>query len=205
MKVVVITSSGALSPGPLTFSILKKGTEEGARAGFFASLGHMVVELPLVYLIGLGVITFLFNDFVMFITGIVGGVFILLFGVLTINDARKGIKCDLYEQEEERRGIFQSSFMIGFNLSAFNPFFIAWWIAIGSILTIEAYAYGGLIGIAEMYIAHVWMDFAWLILLAYLANLGSRILESKGYRLLLLLIGTLLIYFGLTILIQTIS
>ena len=86
MKVVVITSSGALSPGPLTFSILKKGTEEGARAGFFASLGHMVVELPLVYLIGLGVITFLFNDFVMFITGIVGGVFILLFGVLTMQN-----------------------------------------------------------------------------------------------------------------------
>ena len=75
LKVMVITSSGALSPGPLTVSIIRRGIDEGGRAGFLASLGHMAAEFPLVMLIGVGIVVFLMNDLAIFIVGIVGGFF----------------------------------------------------------------------------------------------------------------------------------
>ncbi len=205
IKVIVITSSGALSPGPLTVSVMKKGVEEGSKAGLLASLGHMVVEFPLVYLIGLGLVTFLLNDFTIYITGLIGALFILAFGILTLRDAWRGVNLQVEQNDNEKESIIQSSFLIGLNLTAFNPFFIVWWIGIGAALAVEAFRYAGYLGILEMYIAHVWMDFAWLIAIAFLVKTGTSIMERKGYRILLLVIGLLLLYFGVTMIINILS
>lgn len=203
IKIIIITSSGALSPGPLTISVMKKGAEEGSKAGLLASLGHMVVEFPLVYLIGLGLVTFLFNKGVVFITGVIGALFIILFGFLTLRDAIKGVEISTQEESINlSKRIIQNPFIIGLNLSAFNPFFIVWWIGIGAALVVEAFKYAGYLGILEMYIAHVWMDFAWLGLIAYLMKFGTRVMEKKGYRVMLLIIGLLLLYFGSSMLIN---
>lgn len=202
IKVIVITSSGALSPGPLTVSVMKKGAEEGSRAGLLASLGHMTIELPLVYLIGIGLVSFLLNDLTIYITGLIGAVFIILFGLLTLRDAWIGVNLNNIRDNEEKGSFIQSSFLIGLNLSAFNPFFIIWWIGIGAALVIEAFSYAGYLGILEMYIAHVWMDFVWLGVISFLVKSGTRIMERRGYRVMLSIIGLLLLYFGASILIQ---
>nr|MDO8134030.1 LysE family transporter [Candidatus Njordarchaeum guaymaensis] len=54
-KVVVISLSGALAPGPLTASTATLGAKRGWKAGFSVSVGHMLVELPLVVAVSLGV------------------------------------------------------------------------------------------------------------------------------------------------------
>lgn len=205
IKVIVITSSGALSPGPLTVSVMKKGTEEGFKAGLLASLGHMVVEFPLVYLIGLGLVAFLLNDLTIYITGLIGALFILAFCILTLRDAWKGVDIKIEQGEKGKDSIIQSSFLIGLNLSAFNPFFIVWWIGMGAALVVEAFSYAGYLGILEMYIAHVWMDFAWLIVIAFFVKKGASIMEKRGYRVLLFLIGVLLLYFGASMLISILN
>ena len=199
-KVMIITSSGALSPGPLTVSVMRKGMSEGARAGLLASLGHMAAEFPLVLLIGLGAAAFLMDNLVIFLAGIIGGVFILVFGALTIRDALRVAKPPTNGRSIEEKRIIESSFIIGFNLSAFNPFFIVWWIGIGAALAIEAYNYASYLGIVVMYIAHVWVDFAWLMAIAYLAETGTKFMESRGYRIFLLVLGLILIYFGVVML-----
>ena len=86
--------------------------------------------------------------------------------------------------------------MLGFNLSAFNTFIIVWWIGIGAPLVIEAYTYGGYLGIVLMYLAHVWIDFAWLIAITQLAKSGKKFMEGMGYRIFLFLLGLALLYFG---------
>ncbi len=194
LKVMVITSSGALSPGPLTVSIMRRGVDEGGRAGFLASLGHMVAEFPLVMLIGVGIVVFLMSDSTIFVAGIIGGLFVLAFGILILRDALRGTQVFNTNCSEEK--IFGSSFILGFNLSAFNPFFIVWWIGIGASLVIEAYAYGGYLGIVLMYLAHVWIDFAWLIAITHLAKSGKKFMEGMGYRIFLSLLGLALLYFG---------
>ncbi|UCE44460.1 MAG: LysE family transporter, partial [Candidatus Bathyarchaeota archaeon] len=49
--VVLVTASGALAPGPLFFAAVSHGTKSGARGGLAFSIGHTLVELPLVLLL----------------------------------------------------------------------------------------------------------------------------------------------------------
>ncbi|MCX8191562.1 MAG: hypothetical protein N3F06_01985, partial [Nitrososphaerales archaeon] len=52
-------------------------------------------------------------------------------------------------------------------------------------------------GVAIMYVAHVWMDYAWLTFIASLSRKGFSILGSRGYRIVIGSLGLLLIYFGI--------
>jgi len=194
IKVIVITSSGALSPGPLTASVIKIGNREGWKAGFFASIGHMIVEFPLVMLIAFGIVMFLMQPISVITIGLVGGAFIIFLGIITIMDARKGFNVE--EEGEKVIKKIQSPLLIGLMLSLFNPFFIIWWLGVGSPMVIEAVQLAGYFGILIMYIAHVWMDYAWLSIIAHFSYRGSHFLTSKGYKILMGAIGLLLIYFG---------
>ena len=66
----------------------------------------------------------------------------------------------------------------------------------GAPLVIEAYIYGGYLGIVLMYLAHVWIDFAWLIVITHLAKSGKKFMEGVGYRIFLILLSFALLYFG---------
>ncbi len=55
--------------------------------------------------------------------------------------------------------------------------------------------------IVLMYIAHVWIDFAWLIAITQLAKLGKRFMGGgRGYRIFILLLGLAMLYFGVMML-----
>ena len=73
-KVVLVTSSGALSPGPLTASTVAAGTQKGWKAGFWVSVGHTIVEFPLVFLIAVGVALIFANPLVRWSVGTIGGI-----------------------------------------------------------------------------------------------------------------------------------
>ena len=53
--VIVISASGVMAPGPLFAANISYGLREGARAGIKMAVGHTIVELPLVILLGVGV------------------------------------------------------------------------------------------------------------------------------------------------------
>jgi len=55
-SIILITSSGAFSPGPLTASAIALGASKGWRAGLYVAVGHMLFELPYVY-----ALTYLFS------------------------------------------------------------------------------------------------------------------------------------------------
>jgi threonine/homoserine/homoserine lactone efflux protein len=48
-----------------------------------------------------------------------------------------------------------------------------------------------------MFLCHVWMDYVWLIAIAYFAKRGVNALGSRWYRILIGLFGVILIYFGI--------
>jgi len=83
--VVLVTASGALAPGPLFFATVSHGTKSGAKGGLAFSIGHTLVEFPLVLLLAL-----VFGEIasevagepaVKVSTGVVGGLFLLIFGL----------------------------------------------------------------------------------------------------------------------------
>jgi threonine/homoserine/homoserine lactone efflux protein len=86
-KVVVISASGALAPGPLTAATASAGLKKGWRAGLETSLGHTIVELPLVIFLSFGVVSILKNTVASFFLGILGSGFLFFFGFYTVREA----------------------------------------------------------------------------------------------------------------------
>jgi len=188
IKVALISSSGALAPGPLTAATAAVGVKHGWKGGFWVSVGHLIVELPLVILIGLGVVAILTNDVVTQALSLIGGLFLIFFAYLTARDAIK-------VKSIEASSVSTSPLLVGITLSALNPFFIAWWAGIGSPLVMEALKYWGLAGIGILYVAHVWLDFAWLTGLARVTSLSS--FSLRIYRILLFTLALLVAMFGI--------
>ena len=88
LTVVLVTASGALAPGPLFFAAVSHGTKSGAKGGLAFSIGHTLVELPLVLILALvlgEVASQLAGEpAVKLSTGIAGGLVLLIFGAMQI-------------------------------------------------------------------------------------------------------------------------
>ncbi len=193
--VIVVTASGALAPGPLTFGLLIHGSKGGARSGFSCAIGHMLVEFPLVLALAFGLLAAANQPVIKSVIGIVGGFALIGFGILQIyNTVRKRSEDP---HPVGNRALPASSIVLGFALTAINPYFILWWLTIGSALVVQALAFAAILGVIIMYASHVWMDYAFLSALGHFSRKGKAILGSKYYRLLLVAFGLALIYFGM--------
>lgn len=198
-EVIVISASGALAPGPLTTATAVMGVKRGWKTGFLVAMGHMMVELPLVVLIGLGVVTVMEERITPMALSMAGGLFLMFFGLLTLRDAVKF----KWMAREVRRELYENPVLIGIALSALNPFFMIWWFGVGSPLIYKAISLWGLYGLSLMYVSHVWLDFAWLPLIAYLTSLGR--LNLKVLRAILFTLALVVLYFGVWFIVSAIS
>ena len=157
------------------------------------SVGHTLVELPLVILIALGISSVMSFPGFSLVVGLVGGCALIGFGLVQIvGAARHRIKLD----EVQEAGIQKKALVLGVGLTALNPYFILWWLTVGLGLVVQAVELGALLGVLIMYVSHVWMDYAWLTGTAYLSARGTMLIGGRGYRLLLLGLAAFLIYFG---------
>lgn len=192
--IVIVTASGALAPGPLSFGILMHGSKGGAWSGFSCAIGHMLVEFPLVLALAFGLLEAANQPFIRGAIGIVGGVGLIGFGILQIYDTLRR-KTNMNEPTK-RSTLPASSLVLGLTLTGLNPYFILWWLTIGSVLIVQALAFAAILGVLLMYVSHVWMDYAFLTALAHLAKKGKSIVGSRYYRLVLVIFGLALIYYG---------
>jgi len=199
--VIVVTASGALMPGPLFAASLLQGIKGGAKSGFMISVGHMIVELPLVMLMGVGISRLL--DLPGFFTavGLIGGSALIVFGAFQL---RYVTRSSFSAEPVEEAKMQKRSLIIGVALTGLNPYFIVWWLTFGLGLVVQAVELGALLGVLIMYVSHVWMDYAWLTGTSYLSAKGKNILRAKGYRLLLVGLALFLMYFGTGFILRTI-
>jgi len=191
--VVVFTVSGALAPGPLFFTNITHGTKSGAKGGLAFSVGHTIFELSLVIFLALTLQTVADQTWIKLVVGVAGGTALLVFGVLQIRDA------SISESTVVSKGGIPSKnpLLLGTVFTGLNPFFILWWLTIGMTLIVNALEIASFVGVFIMYAAHVWMDYAWLIGTAYLAKKGTNLMGNIGYRIIMIIFGAILIYFGL--------
>jgi threonine/homoserine/homoserine lactone efflux protein len=73
-------------------------------------------------------------------------------------------------------------------------------LTVGSNLILLALEFAALAGVVFMFLCHVWMDYVWLIAVAYFAKRGVNALSSRWYHALVGLFGVILIYFGVSFL-----
>ena len=198
VTVVIVTASGALAPGPLTFGIIMHGSEGGARSGIACATGHMIVEFPLVLALAFGLTAAISQPSIKTIVGLIGGVGLICFGGMQIYETLKK-----KTSKTRTSNLPGSSILLGLALTGLNPYFILWWFTIGSMLILQALTYAALLGVIIMYLSHVWMDYAFLTALAHFGKKGKAFLGSRYYRLILFGFGIILVYYGITFLLTT--
>jgi threonine/homoserine/homoserine lactone efflux protein len=199
--VVVVTASGALMPGPLFAASLLQGVKGGAKSGFMISVGHTLVELPLVMLMGVGISSLLSLPGFFTAVGLIGGTALIVFGAFQLRYVA-GSAFSVEPVEETK--MQKRSLIIGVGLTGLNPYFIVWWLTFGLGLVVQAVELGALLGVLIMYISHVWMDYAWLTGTSYLSARGKSLLKARGYKLLLIGLALFLMYFGAGFILRTI-
>jgi threonine/homoserine/homoserine lactone efflux protein len=191
--VIIISASGVMSPGPLFAANITYGLKEGFRSGIKIAIGHSIVELPLVILLGIGVFSLeIFPEFRVIIS-IFGAITLFGFAIMQIKSIFK-----------KNRGIStkpkHGPIITGILFSALNPFFIIWWLTIGFKLISDAMLIWAFAGILIVFVLHIWMDFVWLGMVAFLASKSVKIISNKNYKIMISGLSLILIYFGITFL-----
>jgi threonine/homoserine/homoserine lactone efflux protein len=151
--VVLLSASGALSPGPLFLASTLRATKHGGQAGIECAIGHTLVEFPLVIGLTVGLQTFL--QTVTDLIAISGGIVLLVFAFVQLLQVSGRIELDskkLPSLWDKRPGI-----IVGLVFTALNPFFVLWWVTVGTALTKEALALGAVAGVLAMFATHIWM------------------------------------------------
>lgn len=190
-EVVAVSASGVLGPGPLFFANMMYGTRQGARSGVKVAHGHAAVEVAVIAAISAGLFSAsAFVDQYTNIIAIVGGAAIIGFAIMQILSL---VRRDDPRKVEARR----SPFATGIAFTAFNPFFLVWWLTVGLKLVSDSQEFGPVTGTLLLFGTHVWMDYAWLGATAYLASKGSSVLKSKYYGLLMVALCGILLYYGM--------
>ena len=190
--VIVISASGVMAPGPLFAANIAHGLKDGAKSGIKMAIGHTIVELPLVILLGIGVFSLeLFPEFRTVIS-ILGAITLFVFAAMQIKT--------IFRNKETTTNLKQGPLVSGILLSALNPFFIIWWLTIGFKLISDAMLIWAFSGILVLFVLHIWMDFAWLGAISYLVSKSAKILSNKNYKIIMIGLSVMLVYFGITFL-----
>lgn len=193
--VIVVSASGVMAPGPLFAANISYGLRDGVKSGIKMAIGHTIVEFPLVILLGIGVFSLeIFPEF---------RILISIFGAITLFAfAFMQIKTVLQKKEDTISNLKQDPLVTGIALSALNPFFIIWWLTIGFKLISDAMLIWAFTGILIVFVMHIWMDFVWLGGISFLASKSSQIISNRNYKVLMIVLSLMLVYFGITFLVD---
>lgn len=193
--VIVVSASGVMAPGPLFAANISYGLRDGVKSGIKMAIGHTIVEFPLVILLGIGVFSLeIFPEF---------RILISIFGAITLFAfAFMQIKTVLQKKEDIVSNLKQDPLVTGIALSALNPFFIIWWLTIGFKLISDAMLIWAFTGILIVFVMHIWMDFVWLGGISFLASKSSQIISNRNYKVLMIVLSLMLVYFGITFLVD---
>jgi len=180
--VILVSVSGVLGPGPLFLASTLRATKIGALSGLQCAIaiGHTIVEAPFVFGLALG-LSALLNPTSVKLIGILGRSVLLIFAAVQFLQASHRVDIDSKKIPDiwrRRPGV-----ILGVIFTALNPFFILWWLTVGSALISEAILLGPLGGVVLTYASHIWMDYAWLGGTAAVAGRG-KLLLGKWFRIL---------------------
>jgi threonine/homoserine/homoserine lactone efflux protein len=207
-EVILLSTSGVLSPGPLFLTNLIYGSRHGSHAGIKIAYGHTIVELPLIIILALGLSNFSYLHLTskenLKIIGLIGGVSITLFSLIQVRSITKRNAVESADTVSNKNYFFKINskrngpIILGIIFSALNPFFLIWWSTIGlKLISDSIFLFGVVLGILCTFFFHIWMDYAWLMVTSYMISKGILILKTKFYYVLLLVLSIVLALYGL--------
>jgi threonine/homoserine/homoserine lactone efflux protein len=158
-------------------------------AGVYISLGHAVIEVPLIVFIWFWVsrAQFFDNIWVQLALGIVGGGMITWMGIGLFRargDIVRGSKDVSY-----------SAFTAGILMSGLNPFFLGWWVGIG-IPLIEKFRDFGVTGLSSFIVVHWLCDLVWLSFVSMTVYKTHSFWNPRVHEWLFIILSLFLFFFA---------
>ncbi len=185
-SVVLVSLSGVMLPGPM-FAVTVAKSYRSPWAGALISLGHAVIEVPLILLIYFGFARFFENVALQVVLSMLGGGMIIWMGVSMFR-ARA-------EVVHGGKDLPYGAFTAGVITSALNPAFLLWWATVGSMLITRVLEHGAL-GPVLLTTVHWLCDLAWLSLISVLIYRTKSLWGRQVHKWLFTGCSLLLLYFG---------
>jgi threonine/homoserine/homoserine lactone efflux protein len=198
IQAILISLSGVMGPGPLTVVVVGHGARS-ARSGIMISVGHGIVEFPLMALIVVGLGPLFQNPVFASVVGIAGGAVLLWMGYGLFRSLRSGSPADV-SSERIREA---SPLMAGVLMTAGNPYFLVWWATVGATLVYRAWEFGLWLFIVFA-VVHWSLDLIWYFFLSSAAFRGTKLLGERFLKGVSLVAGVLLTFFGIKFLVDAI-
>jgi len=197
----IVALSGALSPGPLlTFTIYKSlKQKKGYLAGLYIVLGHATIEFILILALLAGASYFFQNVIVLTLIGVIGGSFLVIFGLFIIRDViNKNFNVNFNLVNNNLKGYKGNSFIGGIIVSLSNPFWEFWWAVIGLGFMISFnISFENPLGILMFFLGHELGDIVWYLPISMFVSFGGKSLNPKIYKYILIICGIFMIIFGI--------
>ena len=184
----LIGLTGALAPGPTLVATINASLAGNWTAGLKVTLGHIVIETAIFFLIILGLAS-IASPYTTVIA-VIGGIALIIFGIMTISGSRSASLSTAPEK------VAASPYMAGLLTSAANPYFWIWWLSVGSALLISSLEGGLLLAVIFM-IGHWGADASWYVFVSTGVSKGRTILSDTTYHRIMAACGVFLVLFGL--------
>ena len=150
-------------------------------------------EFPLFLALSLGYSAVAGSSSALRAVSLAGGLSLLLYAVLSAKELISGGRA-------QGAAPLRHPLLVGFTLTALNPYFLAWWLSAGVKLVADVVSLtGASASLLAAYAAHVWMDYAWLSAMAWLGGKGGS--KVPGFAKIIQAVATAaLAYYGFTFL-----
>jgi len=210
LQVILVSTSGVLSPGPLFFINILYGSRYGSFVGLKIASGHAIVEFPLIIALSYGLYSFSYtldlSDVIFKFIGVIGGIFLILFSILQIISILKDKSSAHSQAITNPKFNIKNPILAGVIFTILNPFFLVWWVTIGSKLISDSVInFGILEGISIIFLSHIWMDYFWLWFTAFMINKGKFVIKEKVYRIFVFAISVILGIYGFYLLFMSLT
>ncbi len=185
---VVITSlSGVMMPGPM-FAVTISKSLKSPWAGILVSLGHAVVEVPLILLVYFGLREFFQNDIFQFVLSVLGGGMIIWMSYDLFRSRKKIVR--------EGKDTSYNAFVAGILMSGLNPFFLFWWATVGLKLINDFSSAVGAWGMPFFIIVHWLCDLVWLTFISFSIFKTHKFWGERVQEWVFIVLSIALLYFG---------
>ncbi|MDO8472810.1 MAG: LysE family transporter [Dehalococcoidia bacterium] len=187
----VVGLSGALMPGPLLALTVSSVAKHGFWAGPTLILGHAIAELVAVVALIMGLGKILNRQAVIGVIGIAGGAFLLWMGYGLLHSANQPLSFQADSQTSVGMGL--SMVFAGLAVSVTNPYWMIWWVTVGTTYVAWSSKNRKGIGVSAFYTGHEMSDLSWYTVVSLLVAGGTRYLNAGVYKGLLIACGVSLL------------
>ncbi len=183
---IVISLSGVMTPGPM-FAVTVAKSYRSPWAGVQISLGHAVVEVPIILLIYFGFSRFFENNIVQIVLSLIGGVMLIWMGIGMFRARREVV--------DSGKDLSYGGITAGIIMSITNPFFLLWWATVGLALVAKFVEFGT-VGLPVFIATHWICDLIWLSIVSFVIFRTKTFWGRKFQSGIFIICSLLLLGFG---------